>query len=157
MDQCTQCPIGFVRNAHIEVHIEAKHEKTLNKQLVDSEAIKPSPLYKCNNCSFIAMNTDNLTEHKKEQHRKKKPLPDMSIFFHTCISCDFQTNDYNELRVHIDTNHKDTSNNETCDGEEIVNVNAQILIEEPPQTKATMNDSENTGTQLRVKKPVILV
>ena len=80
--------------------LEENIEITIGKPVV-----KPLPLYKCSECSFATITTDELHDHKKDKHRKEEPATSQAIL-HKCISCNFNTNDYAKLGVHIDSNHK---------------------------------------------------
>ena len=39
-------------------------------------------------------------------HNRDKPVECEAVFLHTCISCDFKTNDYSNLTEHIDKSHR---------------------------------------------------
>ena len=68
--------------------------------------VKPLSLYKCSECSFGTTTPGELKDHKKEKHEKatENVLGD-AVFFHSCISCDYKTNDYVKLMKHIDSTH----------------------------------------------------
>ena len=59
---------------------------------------------------------DNVEEHKRSKHsqdmKNKETNSENVGYMHTCISCDFNTNEYNCLRDHIDQTHKPTQDQE---------------------------------------------
>ena len=65
-----------------------------------------SPLYKCKDCGLTTTTTDNLRDHMKEQHNKQQTVNEQTVFLHSCISCEYKTNDYDEMMIHSNNNHK---------------------------------------------------
>ena len=82
------CDFEATDEIELQNHIDKSHghcsSSNLNEHVISVE--KPLPLYKCNECSFTTTATDNLKEHKKEQHNKEQTEVDESIFLHKCIS-----------------------------------------------------------------------
>ena len=70
----------------------------------DHTQVNHSSFYKCNECVFIAATMEELKVYKKKQHVSEQQKPD-NIFLHSCISCKFQTNIYNDLNTHIAEYH----------------------------------------------------
>ena len=67
----------------------------------------PQPLYKCKDCSFTTKVADALQKHKKDEHPKQnKHDTSETLFLHKCITCNYKTNDYNDLIKHIDGLHR---------------------------------------------------
>ena len=67
----------------------------------------PQPLYKCKKCAFAATTSDQLQNHMKEEHTDIiKHISTEASFLHTCITCCYKTNDYNDLNSHIDVEHR---------------------------------------------------
>ena len=111
---CDKCLNEFTNMLDLASHMEVTHpankhtqEKAILKEQHESvpEVFKSPPLNKCNVYSFASSTTVSLSEHKKDKHNKEEAVTGSSIFLHACISCDFKTDDYNNLRIHIDTNH----------------------------------------------------
>ena len=108
---CNVCDFEAKEDMELERHLEESHTQqsvsNLNEDVIKTNppVEKSQPLYKCNECSFVAESTDHLKEHKKELH-KEKTVESETIFLHTCISCNFKTNDYSQLTVHIDESHR---------------------------------------------------
>ena len=71
---------------------------------------RSKPLYKCDKCSFTTTTVEYLKEHKDE-HRKKE-TPQNQAFFHSCISCEFETNEFHVLTKHIEEKHKPVESSE---------------------------------------------
>ena len=110
--KCTKCDFEASTEGELERHLDDLHTKittnTLAEDTVPSDRVKPIPLYKCKECAFAATSTEALTEHKKTEHIIKlssKTQDEASVFLHSCISCQFRTNDYNELNEHIESSH----------------------------------------------------
>ena len=109
--KCTKCTFEAPTEGELERHLEDVHSKltinTLDEDTVPSDRIKPIPLYKCNECAFAATTTEALKEHRKTEHStiSSKKQDEASGFNHSCISCQFKTNDYNGLMKHIESSH----------------------------------------------------
>ena len=85
-----------------------------DSQLTNNEEGKQSttkPTIKCDECGFLTRSEDNVKEHKKKKHDKENvKVNDQQkegniVYMHSCISCIFQTNDYNSLKKHIEEIH----------------------------------------------------
>ena len=105
---CLECDFLASDEHELEKHLDESHNKTANSNLSEDNnippVVKPLPLYKCNLCSFATTTTDSLKVHKKNSHEKDKGVE--SVYLHSCISCDFKTNDYSELVEHSNINHR---------------------------------------------------
>ena len=69
------------------------------------------PLAKCDVCTFVSRSEEIIKEHKNKKHTNEnaeQKTIEVSVYFHSCISCDFKSNDYNSYKEHIDNSHKDT-------------------------------------------------
>ena len=73
------------------------------------QSAKPLPLYKCNACSFATITTADLKVHKNDLHELPKQDEKQTTFLHSCITCGYQTNDFNNLLEHTETTHKKKS------------------------------------------------
>ena len=73
--------------------------------------VKALPLYKCNECLFATITTDDLKEHKNDTHVKVQHSKKETSFLHSCISCTFQTNEFSHLLEHTDNIHKRKADN----------------------------------------------
>ena len=109
--KCTKCTFEAPTEGELERHLEDVHSKltinTLDEDTVPSDRTKPIPLYKCNECAFAATTTEALKEHRKTEHStiSSKKQDEASGFNHSCISCQFKTNDYNGLMRLIESSH----------------------------------------------------
>ena len=108
---CVLCNFSTEIEEDLEKHRVESHDQQacmLEENIeitIGKPVVKPLPLYKCSECSFATITTDELHDHKKDKHRKEEPAISQAIL-HKCISCNFNTNDYAKLGVHIDSNHK---------------------------------------------------
>ena len=91
-----------------EKHVRDEHEMQVIENQVAEEA--PLPMFKCDECTYVTRTKENVDKHKVKKHANevketKTDKTDITVFMHTCISCQFNTNDYNILRKHIDETH----------------------------------------------------
>ena len=115
MIKCSKCDTTIYKSL-LRNHMTENHAEILDNNL-----------YKCNDCSFTTVTNDELQEHKKDQHKREKQDVSENVFLHSCISCDFKTNDYNSLRLHIDSDHRPTT------------PTASVNIEEQPRNSQVVN------------------
>ena len=107
---CVLCNFSTKIEEVLEKHRAESHAQqacTLDENVklpVLKPVVKPLPLYKCSECSFATITTDELQEHKKDKHKKEEPATSQT-FLHKCISCSFNTDDFAKLGVHIDSDH----------------------------------------------------
>ena len=128
---CVTCEFEAKEEAVLDEHLKECHSQpSVNLDEVAEKSpptVKPIHLYKCNDCSFTTVTTDELQEHKKNKHKREKPVVSETAFLHSCISCNFRTNEYNSLRLHIDWPHRPT------------NQTAPVNIEENPRNSQFVN------------------
>ena len=107
---CTLCTFEAKEEVDLEQHNDENHaipQPNLDEVItVAPQAPKPLPLYKCNDCVYATITTDELKEHKKNKHSQEKPIMTETVFMHTCITCGFETYDYNKHMQHIDKEHR---------------------------------------------------
>ena len=128
---CVTCEFEAKQEADLDEHHKECHSQpSVNLDEVAEKSpptVKPIHLYKCNDCSFTTVTTDELQEHKKNKHKREKTVVSETVFLHSCISCDFRTNEYNSLRLHIDCDHRPT------------NQTSPVNIEEKPRNSQFVN------------------
>ena len=97
------------------VHDPHKKQSTTNTAVKFPVNDNSSTLYKCNSCAHVSPSTDDLKVHKTAQHEADKPQPVLE-YFHSCITCKYQTNDYNDLNEHINKEHRHDITSFKCCG-----------------------------------------
>ena len=116
---CNKCDFVFTGEDALEMHVDELHGNntviTVNEVVSPTPQVKPLPLYKCNECAYATITTNALKDHKIEAHGKEqlsKVYEEM--FLHSCISCDYRTNEYKNLVGHGADIHgnKQKGNNE---------------------------------------------
>ena len=95
---CDFCEFEAQDDQLIEEHI---HEAHIDETATIKENVKPPPLYKCNSCVYTALTTSELQAHIIEGKEENQV-----VYLHSCISCPYKTNDYNDLNIHINSNHR---------------------------------------------------
>ena len=106
---CEHCDYAAENRNDMEKHCDDHHTQpsaTLDEiTQKPTPVVKPLPLYKCNECSFATITTEELLVHKKDIHKKSKAT-ESETYLHSCISCAFKTNEFNNLTLHVDSNHR---------------------------------------------------
>ena len=91
--RCQQCDSQFTRKAHLQKHIQYKHEGIT--------------LYKCNQCDHQAANQGSLKRHIETKHEGIK---------YPCDQCEYKATQKVHLREHIELRHtKTVFNCDHCD------------------------------------------
>ena len=142
--RCERCDFIALDESTLATHIKDDHVEDLGtisnaEKCLPEKAVKCLPLFKCNECTFMTRTEQNLKQHKTKKHcqvheEEFMKIPDKVVFMHTCISCEFKTNEYDDLREHI-MEHKRSTNDLQEHSER--NHSPQV----PPVVKCTVCES----------------
>ena len=117
---CKVCDTSFItendvtnhmKNLHVVGPKEAEEEKgevqvspLQSNVKIPEKVVKPLPLFKCDECAFMTRTEENVNVHKKRKHCHKNTdivkISESSTYLHSCISCAYKTNIYDDLRNH---------------------------------------------------------
>ena len=101
-------PVKHLKRRRISTTVKKRNVRHKPGKMMAEEA--PLPMFKCDECTYVTRTKENVDKHKVKKHANevketKTDKTDITVFMHTCISCQFNTNDYNILRKHIDETH----------------------------------------------------
>ena len=93
-----ECEFRADTEKSLEIHVKDEHEQELESL---------HSIVKCDECTFITKSGVKLQEHKvKHVNETKRDNSEEIPFMHSCVTCDFNTNDYQILKEHVDSIHR---------------------------------------------------
>ena len=87
---CDVCEFEAKAEEELYEHHKEYHSQSVNLDEAAAKVpapvvkpvVKPLPLYKCNDCAFATVTTDELQEHKKNKHKRDKPAVSKTVYLH---------------------------------------------------------------------------